>query len=128
MTCVLRFEIRNRVVHPKCAMDLEVTATEALLVAEIGDEFFCRHVNQFVQWLRSKGAEARVGACGGTPKAVSEQSVAMKNVRAGAAGNIRIAALRPRLWRSYALTLQLNFPDTRSLALLNADKKHAGAV
>ncbi len=46
-------EIRNRVVHPKCAKDLEVTETEALLVAEIGDEF-CRHVNQFVQWLRQK--------------------------------------------------------------------------
>jgi hypothetical protein len=46
-------EIRNRVVHPKCAKDLEVTPTEALLVAEIGDEF-CRHLNQFVQWLIQK--------------------------------------------------------------------------
>jgi hypothetical protein len=46
-------EIRNRIVHPKRMQDLEVTLSDALLVASMGDEF-CDHVNKFAIWLTQK--------------------------------------------------------------------------
>lgn len=46
-------EIRNRVVHPRCVADTEVTPGDAMRVAEVGDEF-SRHANQFAQWLVQK--------------------------------------------------------------------------
>ncbi len=46
-------EIRNRIVHSKCTQDLEVSPSDAMLVAATGDEFN-RHVNQFAHWLVQK--------------------------------------------------------------------------
>lgn len=46
-------EIRNRIVHPKCVKDLEVKGEDAMMIIATGNEF-CRHANQFVQWLLQK--------------------------------------------------------------------------
>lgn len=46
-------EIRNRIVHPRCARDLEVTHEEARRVAKMGNNL-CAHGNQFAQWLLQK--------------------------------------------------------------------------
>jgi len=46
-------EIRNRIVHPRCARDLEVSINGAVLVMKTGDKFSA-HLNQFGQWLLQK--------------------------------------------------------------------------
>ena len=46
-------EIRNRIVHPRSAKDLELSLADALLVTTLGDEF-CDHPNKFAQWLMQK--------------------------------------------------------------------------
>ncbi len=46
-------EIRNRIVHPRSAADLELSLGDALLVTTLGDEF-CDHVNKFLHWLMQK--------------------------------------------------------------------------